>query len=256
MLIQILSDLHLEFHTDKGEEFISNLRCKQDIDAMIIAGDISISTSLISSLDRISHELSDIPVFFVLGNHDYYGGDTKTVGRKVRELVSKRDNLFWLDNTSHALKCKTGETLKIIGSTLWFRQTREAKEQTHNLNDFSLIRGFVPWVYDENNKAISFIEKEIADADIIVTHHLPSYSCVSEKWSWSPINCYFVCDLDYLLKKEERSRYWIFGHTHEPVEEEINGVKLICNPFGYIGIENTKYQDEYTIKGDGNGREC
>ena len=28
-------------------------------------------------------------------------------------------------------------------------------------------------------------------------------------------------------------KYWVFGHTHDAIEYEMEDVKFLCNPFGY-----------------------
>ena len=38
--------------------------------------------------------------------------------------------------------------------------------------------------------------------------------------------------------KEGSMKYWIFGHTHDQTEFEMEGVKCICNPMGYPSENN------------------
>jgi len=42
-------------------------------DAIRISGDISLSARITGDLEEIARHVPD-PVYFVLGNHDYYGG--------------------------------------------------------------------------------------------------------------------------------------------------------------------------------------
>ena len=45
------------------------------------------------------------------------------------------------------------------------------------MSDFSVIRDFQSWVYEENARAVTFFRRELREGDVVVTHHLPSF-CV------------------------------------------------------------------------------
>ena len=68
MKVQILSDLHVEFHRDYGNSFISSI--KNNAEVLIVAGDLD----TFDRLDVTMGQLSDTyqHVVYVLGNHEYY----------------------------------------------------------------------------------------------------------------------------------------------------------------------------------------
>jgi predicted phosphodiesterase len=41
-------------------------------------------------------------------------------------------------------------------------------------------------------------------------------------------------------------KYWVFGHTHDPIEYEIDNVKFLCNPLGYPN--ESGYGENITMK--------
>lgn len=41
-------------------------------------------------------------------------------------------------------------------------------------------------------------------------------------------------------------KYWVFGHTYDPIEYEIENVKFLCNPLGYPNESN--YGDNIKMK--------
>jgi len=41
-------------------------------------------------------------------------------------------------------------------------------------------------------------------------------------------------------------KYWVFGHTHDPIEYKIEGVDFLCNPLGYPNESN--YGDSIKMK--------
>jgi len=66
-----LTDIHLEF-LDDGEvsAFLRSLG-DQNADAVLISGDIAQAPTVAGYLSTIERFL-EIPIYFVLGNHDYY----------------------------------------------------------------------------------------------------------------------------------------------------------------------------------------
>jgi Icc-related predicted phosphoesterase len=90
-----LTDPHLEF-TDYLD--VENL-CKKirstNAEALLITGDIGTSSSLCRHLEFLARHL-DKTIYFVLGNHDYYGSSIKIVNRDVAKLVKWTKNLVWL----------------------------------------------------------------------------------------------------------------------------------------------------------------
>ena len=55
------------------------------------------------------------------------------------------------------------------------------------------------------------------------------------------VNRYFSAGCDELIAKSEAAM-WVFGHTHDFIDEELHGVKCVCNPLGYPR-ENPLYED-------------
>jgi predicted phosphohydrolase len=90
-----LTDIHLNF-VGRGEV---NLLC-DDIrtsgaGAVLITGDIATALNLTRYLDHFAMTLQ-LPVYFVLGNHDYYGSSIREVIDVVGNLVSETPLLTWL----------------------------------------------------------------------------------------------------------------------------------------------------------------
>jgi len=106
----------------------------------------------------------------------------------------------------------------------------------HALTDFSVIEDFESWVYEENARAVDFLDQQLRPGDIVVTHHLPSQRCVAPRFVGNPLNPFFVCDLTELIL-ERRPRLWLHGHSHASTRIQIGETTVLCNPFGYMGEE-------------------
>jgi 3',5'-cyclic AMP phosphodiesterase CpdA len=64
-------------------------------DAIAISGDIGQAGSVCLWLERLQAALG-MPVYFVLGNHDYYGGSIAKVRGRVMDLCVRVEGLHWL----------------------------------------------------------------------------------------------------------------------------------------------------------------
>jgi Icc protein len=91
-----LTDIHLNFVRPRSgvERFLEAIKAKAP-DAVLISGDIGEADSVVRFLERIDSVLG-LPVYFVLGNHDFYRGSIAHVRQKVGELCLARPNLTYL----------------------------------------------------------------------------------------------------------------------------------------------------------------
>ena len=68
---------------------------ESDPDAVLITGDIADARTVVGWLERMD-DAWDRPIYFVLGNHDFYGGSIAGVRASVTALSRKRPNLRYL----------------------------------------------------------------------------------------------------------------------------------------------------------------
>src|SRR5688572_22260382 len=129
MKLQVISDLHQEF----GFMDISF----EGADLVILAGDINLGTK---GIEWIKATITDIPVIYVLGNHEYYRGSYPKTLNKITEL-SYGTNVHVLENKSIVI-----DDVTFHGTTLWtdFELLGDPKINgsicQSNMNDYKLIR--------------------------------------------------------------------------------------------------------------------
>lgn len=228
MKIHLISDLHLE-HYEPDDTFIYDLD-PEDCETLVIAGDLcprwyeSVKGFFQMACDKYEH------VIYVLGNHEYYGSTYEETREKFKELDEWISNLYCLENQTLAL----GEKV-IAGTTLWFRDTPLNPLYEREMCDFQQIPDFRSWVYVKNQEALTFLENANGvdwSADLVVTHHLPSYKSVSPRYAEEPTNLYFLCDVEGIMLDME-PKVWAHGHTHIPCDYPLGNTRVVCNPRGY-----------------------
>lgn len=110
-----MTDIHLNFlGTEQIEAWLNDVK-REDFDTLVITGDIGEADSLYDYLVRISEQLN-MPIYFVLGNHDYYRSSIKQVRAHIQHLNDEYDLLNWLP--LHGV-IKLTETTALIGHGAW-----------------------------------------------------------------------------------------------------------------------------------------
>ena len=241
MRLLIASDLHFEFHRDGGKAFIASMPL-ESVDVVILAGDIgTLRNGLIPALGLICARAKHLVL--VLGNHEYYGSFPRDVHRALAVLEQLTPNFHWLHHAAITI-----DRQRFIGTTLWFPDDPLSVGRRGMLSDFSVIKEFVPWVFNENKRAQDFLNQEVRPTDVVITHHLPSQHCVHPRYRGSPLNAFFVCPMDPLIERAQ-PKLWIHGHSHESLDMHLGKTRVIRNPFGYAGHEeNSGYQEALIVE--------
>jgi predicted phosphodiesterase len=228
MKIGLISDLHLDCHKNYKQILEDIAWCYRDVGILILAGDIAEARSL--EWEYCYKYLCDegMTIVAVNGNHEHYRTSREYIENASNDLVSKFPNLHILNN-----ELKTVAGIKFFGGTMWFREVRNDMWLKKGMNDFSQIPEFEKWVYLEN---ADFTEKlqelEPGDVDVVVTHHVPSSSCIAVKYLNSPLNRFFICDQVDEIERLQL-KYFCSGHVHNKVDFNIGSTRVLINPYGY-----------------------
>jgi predicted phosphodiesterase len=250
MRLHVLSDLHLEWHRDDGVTFLRELQ-NPGADALILAGDaVSLAPAARAETEwQLRTICRKYPhVYYLPGNHDFYGTSPREGMDRLDALASTIENLVILDVG------RVSEFMgrRILGATLWFPDDPDNRryDGTYGaaaLSDFVVIREFVPWVYDQNRACRDFLQETLRQGDIVVTHHLPTFDSVHPWYARSVLNRFFVSDVKDLIVAREPA-LWIHGHTHQSMDYRIGPTRILCNPLGYPHEGNQGFDPRLTVE--------
>lgn len=243
-------------------QMVSDLHCNwtyvpQGADALLIAGDFGNGIAEIVKQMRL---ITDIPVFFVLGNHDYYGEVTQDVVPLLKAIIeahAKNWTLLENDVVEH-------DGVRFIGTTLWTDcggpdQQWFVKQAIKSWPDFV----YTKWATAEGivrHKLVEDLHAQYKVAEdflygalckpydgktVVMTHFVPvKDKATHPKYEGSIANHYFAVDLEYLMGEP---MLWQFGHTHDTYDFMIGDTRLVCNPVGYKG-ETTGYTGDLIVE--------
>jgi 3',5'-cyclic-AMP phosphodiesterase len=229
------TDIHLNFlGTQQIEFFLQSIKVQQP-DSLIISGDIGEAPSIYDYLRRIADTL-DIPIYFVLGNHDFYQSSIQHVRMGIANLVQEVANLHWL-NAESVIQLTANTAL--IGHDSWSDgRYGDFLQSSISLSDYVQIQELSNISSSERLKTLNQLGDEAADhikqvlpiackvySRVFVVIHSPPFqeSCWHEGESTSIDNPYlphFTCKAvgDVLLEVApqfpECKLTVLCGHTH------------------------------------------
>ena len=90
-----LTDIHLNFVNKEDRMRFYQKLIKTSSDKILITGDIAESSSVCEILKEMTSTIKK-PIYFVLGNHDYYRGQVAQVRKKIIDLTKAEQFLYWL----------------------------------------------------------------------------------------------------------------------------------------------------------------
>lgn len=95
MQIAWATDIHLDFLNREDRFSFYDSISDHRPNALLVGGDIATASTLIPFLQEMEIRLS-LPIYFVLGNHDFYGSSISRIREAVKRLSRDSDRLFWL----------------------------------------------------------------------------------------------------------------------------------------------------------------
>jgi predicted phosphohydrolase len=235
-----LTDIHLNFLTPAGvADFLDRL-VREVPDGLFVGGDIGEAPPLAAYL-RCFLECLPCPIYFVLGNHDYYRGSIAGVRKVVGELCRQYPLLVYL-SASEAVELTP--RLALVGHDGWGDgRTGDYERSDVMLNDYFLIEELalhdkqsrLPLLQRLGDEAADHMRRVLPPAlarydEVIVLTHVPPFreACwyagrISDD-EWSP---HFTCMamgkalLEIMEAHPHRKITVLCGHTHSGGETRI-----------------------------------
>lgn len=90
-----LTDIHLNFIDDDKRNLFYKKIIATGCDGVLLTGDIAEAPSVNKILQEMGKSLEK-PIYFVLGNHDYFKSSIHDVRQTVTKTTENNDSLFWL----------------------------------------------------------------------------------------------------------------------------------------------------------------
>ena len=230
-----LTDIHLNFVPPAAVEAFVAALVESNADAFLIGGDIGEAPDVALLLHALGSSLRR-PIYFVLGNHDFYRGSIAGVRATIRGLCSAVPDLHWMPDAG--IVRLTDETC-LVGHDGWGDgRLGDYHRSDVILNDWGLIGEFGGFdeAYEERLAKLHFLGDEagahfwsiLPEAlrqfrHVVVLTHVPPFreACWHEGQisndDWLP---HFTCKaagdalLEAMTAAPDYRMTVLCGHTH------------------------------------------
>lgn len=160
MQLAWMTDIHLNF---LGAIQINNwlTAIKQEkFHALLITGDIGEANTLEDYLIRLQGRLN-VPIYFVLGNHDYYHSSIADVRTHVLDIHNEHAGLNWLPEQGIV---KLNDTTALVGHGAWGDGGYGNFHQSSlMLNDYTLIQELADLSSDDRLEKLQALGRDSAE---------------------------------------------------------------------------------------------
>lgn len=232
MKLAWVTDIHVDFLAEEDVTLFCDSVLRSGADGLLVGGDIATARSFEPALRSLERQIGK-PIWFVLGNHDFYGASVAEV-RGRATLLSKEERIVWLGAVDAvALTPRTG----LVGHDGW----GDARLGDHAgspvvLNDFLRIADLV--AADKahlaevlgrlGDESAAHLRRVLPGAlerfqQVVVLTHVPPFreACWHEgRISGDDYLPYFACKATGDVLLDEASRWpdrlvtVLCGHTH------------------------------------------
>jgi hypothetical protein len=236
MAIQVISDLYLQYYmrlpTFLKTEFVKAkyLFCAGGIGNPLGSTRFSDDNLWCDFVDWASSNYTT--VFYVMGNDESHHNDHEKTVRFVRDYLSMKGNCVFLEKGVIYNFVLDDRDFKVVGCTLWSNTDKIGYELSGDVCIKTKTWDDLRQVHESDVKWLEtvLLDTENTTPVIVMTHHLPSFRVIPKRFIGNPAVTSVASHLDHLLS---HSCIWIFGHSHECVDDVLSGTRYISNPVGY-----------------------
>lgn len=258
MKIKLFSDLHLEFRAHLFDHIhIPHVDDKET--TLLLAGDIGLGIQSIPFIEEMCQHFKY--VLMICGNHEFYHHQFDKVidDFKAWELEGAPKNFHFLHNDWRIL-----DGVRFLGGTMWtdFDNANPmvlaaAHNELRGMSDYKVIHGsdgmaITPhFVIRENERFTDFLVEKIDEPfdgkTIVMTHHSPGNSVRRSTRRPNLLDACYYDDIEQYIGNEDKIALWVHGHTHQNQDYLINNTRVLCNPYGYWGMETNPGFDRMLV---------
>ncbi len=250
------TDIHLNFVSLAAWEVFIEQVLAAKLDAFLLTGDISESEDVTWQLRRLLDTL-DVPIYFVLGNHDFYHSSIAQVRKQIQQLCEFEPRLHYLTTSDPDGWLQLSDGWVLCGEDGWADgRIGDYYGSPVRMNDFRLIHDLEHLEPQARLRKLRRLGVESAlrlykqlhrasqvAKRLLVLTHVPPFreSCWYEgrqtNDDWAP---FFVCSaVGWALKRFCRSHPLhqvrvLCGHTHhEGLAEIMENLVVWTGPAEY-----------------------
>lgn len=216
--------------------FINKIQNEEKPKGVLISGDVSGGPLLSYDLKLLAK--TNIPIYFVLGNHAFWWSSFDKTHKRVRKLTSKYPNLIWLEDKEIV---PLDDEICLIGAEDWYSADVGDSKWLKYTFDWFMIKDFRQMnsmeerinafreIADRGVKNIEHKLKKALELDYktiyILLHYPPFIEATRDEFStfgkfWLPYNSNIRMGkaiVNIMKDYKNKHVHILAGHSHEPI---------------------------------------
>jgi Icc protein len=236
-----LTDLHLDQATRADLNRLTSELSHLDYDAALITGDITIATSICDHLEALALACKPRPMYFVLGNHDFYHLEMARTYDSVKRLCRAIPNLTHLQGSGPVLLSRNAAIVGHHGwadaRAGWGKRTFVTSPDHQSITDFHCLTNEEQFLRMETlgRQSANALRNDLFSAfrirhHVIVATHVPPFPSTA-RYNGVPCgpchrphftNLSVGAMLIAVAKRNQHKKLTVLaGHTHNKCEQPI-----------------------------------
>jgi predicted MPP superfamily phosphohydrolase len=262
-----ITDPHIDHLENDGFAILVDLIKANRSNGVILTGDITCAATYILILKRLHREIK-IPIYFVLGNHDFYGSWIDTVRKAASMLQEQNMDLRYLTTQASPIELTPG--VGLIGHDSWYdarygdyKNSNVKMEDTKHINDFMRLtkKSLEIKLNELGTEAAEHLRNQLKLAllsydQVILAMHVPPFreACLNSGEVIDDFHLPFYCCktvgdviLQIMADASEKQLLVLCGHTHHEAQyQPLPNVKVLVGSAKY---GKPRVQDTIEISG-------
>lgn len=202
-------------------------------DIVVVSGDWGIVT-----LDNVRKSFRAFRVAFptkkivgVLGNHDYWDKETKSMSAKVEQIkkFAQESDIHLLENNPYEI-----DNIVFLGFNGWYHHPHPSTRDSDYMSQYVDGQTVDNYLRNLADKAVTNMMDYPKENKVIVS--VTHFPCIEEamdvpEWNGNPRHGEVLLEFSDLIA---------FGHTHQPYDQVIDGVRVLN-----VGSDRSKPHEGY-----------
>jgi predicted phosphodiesterase len=254
---KLSADFMSDLHVDKWDGETYDYAAHKKSDIAIVAGDVADgSAAALAELKRIAAVYKT--VLFVDGNHEFrkaekaYNFDFAAVEKELRDGIAGIPNVTYLRDKPFvkdgvAIIGRNGHWDYKIADGITEKDAIDdaAKEFKSTFNEAASFSKLARRDYYALREQVISLNKDPSiHTIVVVTHTVPRQELLNRTYSlnWLSRGGASVMRRLQPYDTHNKIKFWLFGHSHEQIQQSIDGVFYRENPRGKKKEANTDYK--------------
>lgn len=211
----------------------------------------------VTTLPKLKEKFAYLKNVHILDKEYVTLGDVTFIGGTLWTDMNKEDSLtlYHMKSAMNDFRIVENGNRKVTRKVPVYKRGEDGK-YLKNEKGYMIEDGFVfkeetarfspEDAVEDHRKMMEYVKHVVAgmhdEKFVVVGHHAPSKLSTKPRYQHDTLmNGGYSSDLSEFMLDRPQIKVWTHGHTHDKFDYMVGSTRVICNPRGYIGYEDSAY---------------